>query len=69
MNGIPVDGVEAVLIFAGTIILFEMRLLGDETLLIVLLVGFAFPLTVEHLPFIQVVLVWLLWTWALAESA
>jgi hypothetical protein len=59
MNGIRIDVVE----------LFEMRLLGAETLLTVLLVGFAFPLTVEHLPLIQVVLVWLLWTWALAESA
>jgi hypothetical protein len=58
MNGIRIDVVEAVLIFAGTVILFEMRVLGAETLLI----GLAFVLAVEHFPFRQVVLVWLLWT-------
>jgi hypothetical protein len=44
---------EAVLIFPGTVIPFEMRVLGDETLLIGLLVELAFVLTVEHFPFRQ----------------
>jgi hypothetical protein len=62
MNGIRIYVVEAVLIFPGTVILFEMRVLGAETLLTGLLVGLAFVLAVEHFPLRQVVLVWLLWT-------